>query len=167
MKLGTRNEWRPPKVNVYRRPAPGRRGHCDSHLAGDLEPAVPLYSLTWQQCLVLTKFPARPPCFSTGVSPLHVWYYIVCSCLTCALANYNNFYMSAHYALTNVTYTVFNYLTPFPALVQYMRFGNLPFIRWLFSDECRVFSAGTRKSTFVGGGGGVPPLRFLSMYTFA
>ena len=43
MMLGTRNEWRAPKVNVCRRPAPGRRGHCDSHLAGDLEPAVPLY----------------------------------------------------------------------------------------------------------------------------
>ena len=185
MKLGTRDEWRPPKVNVCRRPAPGRRGHCDSHLAGDLEPAVPLYSLIWQQglsvtLLVLTTFPARPPCFSTGVSPLQVWYYIVCSCLTCALVNYNNFYMSAHYAvclklwfnwlcvyplllffvyacapsLTNVTYTVFNYLTLslFPALVQYMRFGILTFVRWLFSDECRVFSAGTRKSTFVGGG---------------
>ena len=52
-------------------------------------------------------------------------------------------------SLTNLTYTVFNYLTLFPALVQYMRFGILPFIRWLFSDECRVFSAGTRKSTFV------------------
>ena len=139
MKLGTRNEWRPPKVNVSRHPAPGRRGHCDSHLAGDLEPAVPLYALTWQQglsvpLLVLTKFPARPPCFSTGVSPLQVWYYIVCSCLTCGLVNYNNFYMSAHYAvclqlwliwlcvyplllffvyacapsLTNVTYTLFD-----------------------------------------------------------
>ena len=54
-------------------------------------------------------------------------------------------------SLTNVTYIVFNYLTLFPALVQYMRFGILPFIRWLFSDECRVFSAGTRKSTFVEG----------------
>ena len=48
-----------------------------------------------------------------------------------------------------MTYTVFNYLSLFPALVQYIRFGILPFIRWLFSDECRVFSAGTRKSTFV------------------
>ena len=35
-----------------------------------------------------------------------------------------------------------------------MRFDILPFIRLLFSDECRVFSAGTRQSTFVGGGGG-------------
>ena len=64
MKLGTRNEWRPPKVNISRRLAPGRRGHCDSHLAGDLEPAVPLYSLTWQQglsvpLLVLTKCSSR------------------------------------------------------------------------------------------------------------
>ena len=33
-----------------------------------------------------------------------------------------------------------------------MRFGILPFIRLLFSDECRVFSAGTRQSTFVEGG---------------
>ena len=90
MKLGTRNEWRPAKVNVSRRPAPGRRGHCDSHLADDIEPAVPLYSVTWQQdlsvpLLALTTFPARPPCFSTGVSPLQVWYYIVCLCLTCGL----------------------------------------------------------------------------------
>ena len=141
--------------------------------------------------LVLTTFSASPPCFSTGVSPLQVWYYIVCSCLTCALVNYNNFYMSAHYAVclklwlnwfyvyplllffvyacapsfTTVTYTVFNYLTLFPALVQYMRFGILSFIRWLFSDECRVFSAGTRTSTFVEGIV-FPPLRFLSMYTF-
>ena len=69
-------------------------------------------------------------------------------------------------SLTNVTYTVFNDLTLFPALVQYMRFGILPFIRWLFSDDCRVFSAGTRKSTFVEGVV-FPPLRFLSMYTFA
>ena len=64
MKLGKRNEWRLPKVNVSRRPAPDRRGHCDSHLAGDLEPAVPLYSLTWQQglsvpLLVLTTFSSR------------------------------------------------------------------------------------------------------------
>ena len=72
-------------------------------------------------------------------------------------------------SLTKVTYTVlFYYLTLFPALVQYMRFGILPFIRWLFSDECRVFSAGTRKSRFVEGGRGgcFPTLRFLSMYTF-
>ena len=59
MKPGIRNEWRPPKVNVCRRPAPGSRD-----MAGDLEPAVPLYSLTWQQglsvaLLVLTKLSSR------------------------------------------------------------------------------------------------------------
>ena len=46
-------------------------GHCDSHLADDLELAVPLYSLTlrqglWVPLLVLAKFPAHPPCCSTG-----------------------------------------------------------------------------------------------------
>ena len=51
-----------------------------------------------------------------------------------------------------MTYTVFNYLTLFPAFVQYMGFGMLPFTHWLFCDDCRVFSAGTRKSTFVEGG---------------
>ena len=43
-------------------------------------------------------------------------------------------------------------MTLFPALAQYMRFGILPFIRLLFSDECWVFNAGTRQSTIVEGG---------------
>ena len=164
MKLGTRNEWRPPKVNVSRRPAPGRRGHCDSHLAGDLEPADPLYSLTWQQglsvpLLVLTKFTAHPPCFSTGVSPWQVWYYIVCSCLTCGLVTYNNFYMSAHYvvclhlwliwlcvypfllffvyacapSLTNVTYTLFDAFPCISSVHEVWHFAFHPLVvqQWM------------------------------------
>ena len=138
---------------------------------------------------------SRPHSVSRLVCPLYrlvlhcVFVSYVC---TCVYTHDNNFYMSAHYAvrlmlwlhwlclytlllffvyacapsLTIVTYIVFNYLTLLPALVKYMRFGILPFIRWLISDACRVFSAGTRKSTFVVAGY-FPPLRFLSMYTFA
>ena len=47
-------------------------------------------------------------------------------------------------SLTNRPNTVFIYLTLFPALVIYTRFGNLPFFRWMFCGVYRVFSAGTR-----------------------
>ena len=50
-------------------------------------------------------------------------------------------------SLTNRPYTVFTYLTLFPAFVIYTRFGNLPFFRWMFCGVYRVFSAGTRWST--------------------
>ena len=57
-------------------------------LAGDLELAVPLHSLTTGYIVTsvgYNEIPARPPCFLTGVSPSHIWCYIVYSCLTCGL----------------------------------------------------------------------------------
>jgi len=40
-------------------------------------------------------------------------------------------------------------LTLFPALVLYTRLGILPFLHWMFSGVCRVFSASFLWSTFV------------------
>ena len=99
MKPGIRYEYRSPKYTVGRRRARG-----DSHLAGDLEREVPHIRwqcdrVFWAPLLVLTKFPASPPCSSTSVSPLHVWCNIVCSCLPCALVftHTTTIYISLHF----------------------------------------------------------------------
>ena len=49
MKPGIQYEFRSAKVTVGSRLARGGRGHFDSHPAGDLERAVPLFSWTMQQ----------------------------------------------------------------------------------------------------------------------
>ena len=95
MKPGIRYECRTPKVTVGRRRARAwarARARARGAAIWPVTSNEQFRCIRWQcnrvfwvPLLVLTKFPARLPCSSTSVSVLHVWCYIVCSCLPCAL----------------------------------------------------------------------------------